>query len=153
MAAIVWPFLVYYVLIFVACYIIVEFGQDLFYGEPTPGHGWKVALGALILASLLTWTRSNYATMFTDDFKWTALQAIAWSGVFVLVFRFHPWHGLGIGLATMLLLTGTATLVVDSMLTPRSTARIDTSAPATTPVRRPAYAPNQARPATAPAPK
>jgi len=152
MAAIVWPFLIYYILIFVACYIMVEFGQDFFYGEPTPGHAWKVALGALILAGLLTWTKSNYATMFTSEFMWTALQGIAWFAVFVLVFRFHPWHGAGIGLAAMLLLTGTATLVVDSMLTPRSTARIDTSRPATVPVRRPAYAPPP-KAVPAPAPK
>ena len=146
MAAIVWPFLIYYILAFVACYIIVEFGQDFFYGEPTPGHTWKVALGAVILAATLTWTKSNYATMFTDDFKWTALQGIVWFAVFVLVFRFHPWHGLGIGLAAMVLLTGTATMVADSLLTRPAAARIDTSRPTAAPPRRPSYAPNQKAP-------
>ncbi len=153
MAALIWPFLIYYLLLFVACYIIVEYGQVYLYDEATPGRGAKVALGALILAAMLTWTRSNYATMFTDDFLWTALQAIVWFAVFVLVFRFHPWHGGGLGLAAMLLITGTATIAVDSMLAPKSTQRIDTRA-VIKPIRRPAYAaPQPGKAAAAPAPK
>ena len=153
MAALIFPFLIYYLLLFVACYILVEYGQNYFYDEVTPGAGLKVAGGTLILAALLTWTRSNYATMFTDDFMWTALQAIVWFGVFVLVFRFQPWHGGGLALAAMLLLAGTATIAVDSMLRPRPAERaIDR--PVNKPVRRPAYGSGvPVNPAGAPAPK
>jgi len=138
MAALIFPFLIYYLLMFVACYILMEYGQNYFYDEVTPGAGLKVAAGSLILAAMLTWTRSNYATMFTDEIMWTALQAIVWFAVFVLVFRFQPWHGGGLGLAAMLLLAGTSTIVVDSMLRPRS-AQQAVDRPVNKPIRRPAY--------------
>jgi len=97
---------------------------------------------------MLTWTRSNYATMFTDDIMWTVLQAIVWFGVFVLIFRFQPWHGGGLAIAAMLLLAGTATLVVDSMLRPR-TAPQAIDRPVNKPIRRPTYgAPQPVGPAT-----
>jgi hypothetical protein len=41
--------------------------------------------------------------------------------VFTLIFQFHPWHALGLGIVTMLLVTGLATMGVDSLLS--STAR------------------------------
>lgn len=130
------PFLVYYLILFVACYIIVEYGQYFLYDEATPAFGLKVALGTVILAGLLTYTRTNFLTMFTDDILWTVLQAIVWFGVFVLIFRFHPWHGGGIGLAAMLILTTLATIAVDSMFAPKTAQRIDPSV-STKPVRRP----------------
>ncbi len=152
MFSLIVPFAIYYLFLFVISYVIVEYGQNYLYDEVTPGAGLKVALGALILAVTLTWTRSNFATMFTDHFIWTVLQAIVWFAVFVLVFRFQPWHGGGLALATMLIAAGTCTLVVDSMLTPRSTQRINTSKPANKPVRRPAYGNAAPDPKAAPEP-
>ncbi len=140
MVALVVPFLIYELILFVACYIIVEYGQKYLYDEAPPSQGLRVALGSLILAALLTKTRSNFATMFTDDIAWTVLQAIVWSGVFILVFRFQPWHGLGFGVATMLVLVGLSTIAVDSLtVRTRSGDRIDTSVPVRPPPRRPSY--------------
>ena len=145
------PFGLYYLILFVVCYLVVSQGQDALYDEPTPGFEWKVAFGSLILAGLLTWTRSSFATMFTDDLGKTVLQAIVWFAVFVVIYRFHPWHGAGIGLATMLIVTGLATMAVESMLAPRSVERFESKAVAK-PIRRPAYAAPQPRQNTAPAP-
>lgn len=113
--AILWPFLVYWLVLFVSCYIVVEYGQNYLYDETTPGVGWKVALGSALLAGLMTWTRTSYDTMFTAEFAWTALQAIAWFAVFTLIFRFQPLHGFAIGIVTMLLISGMATLGVTSL--------------------------------------
>jgi hypothetical protein len=62
-------------------------------------------------------TPASYDSMFTSSFVWTVLQGLVWFGVFTLIFQFHPWHALGIGLVTMLLVTGIATMGVDSLLT------------------------------------
>ena len=123
----VWPFLIYYLLMFVISYIVVDYGQYYFYDEVTPGAALKVALGALILAGILTATRSNFATMFTSDIASTVVLAMAWSVVFILIYRFQPWHGFGLAMATLLIFAGMSTLVVDSMLSPKSTQRIDTT--------------------------
>jgi hypothetical protein len=135
-----WPFLIYYVIVFTVSYIVVEYGQSYLYDEVPPGVASKVALGTLILASILTWTRSGFATMFTSDITWTVLLAIAWVGVFILIYRFQPWHGLGLGVATVLLFAGLSSLVVDSMLSPKPAGRIDTTIE-NKPIRRPSYAP------------
>ena len=60
---------------------------------------------------------ASYESMFTTNIIWTVLQGIVWFGVFTLIFQFHPWHALGLGLATMLLVTGLATMGVESLLT------------------------------------
>ena len=60
--------------------------------------------------------------MFTTNIIWTVLQAIVWFGVFTLIFQFHPWHALGLGIATMLLVQGLATMGVNSILTPTPAA-------------------------------
>ena len=138
-----------YLILFAACYVVVEFGQNYFYDEATPGVAVKVALGALLLAAMLSWTRSDFATMFTSDLHKTALQAILWSGVFILIFRFHPWHGFGIGLATMVLLTGISTTAADSMLRRKTEARIDVNV-SNKPIRRPSYGGPTVAPAPAP---
>ena len=141
-------FAVYFFVLFVACFVVVNQGQDALYDEPTPGMGWKVTFGTLILAVMLTWTHSSFATMFTDDFGKTALQGILWFLVFLFVFRFHPWHALGIGLATMLIVTGLATMAVESMLNRRPSNRYETKAIAE-PIRRPSFsAPRVAPPGT-----
>jgi hypothetical protein len=121
MATFIWPLLIYWLVLFVACYVVVEVGQDQLYDEVTPHSGLKVTGGSLIIAVLLTALRAkdhaaSFQNMFTTDFQWTVLQAIVWVGVFILIFQFHPWHGLGIGLATMLLVSGLATMGVESVL-------------------------------------
>lgn len=133
----VWPFLIYFVILFTICYIVTEYGQNYLYDEVTPGVAAKVALGALLLAAILTYTRTNFATMFTSDIGKTVGLAIAWSGIFILIFRFHPWHGFGLAMATLLIFAGMSTLVVDSMLSPRPPGRMDTDNQPKT-IRRPA---------------
>jgi hypothetical protein len=124
MTTFLWPLLIYWLVLFVACFVVVEFGHDQLYDEVTPYAGWKVAGGSLLLALLLTALRANdkpasFESMFTTNIIWTLLQGIVWAGVFILVFQFHPWHGLGLGLATMLLVTGLATMGVESLLAKR----------------------------------
>lgn len=155
MATFIWPLLIYWLVMFVACFIVVEVGHDQLYDEVTPHAGLKVAGGSLLIAILLTVYRAkgvpaSFETMFTTNLIWTLLQAIVWAGVFVLIFQFHPWHGLGIGLATMLLVTGLATMGVDSLMkpSPRTTPR---AAVPNQPVRHTVSPSGTAPPAPAPA--
>src|SRR5215212_1550443 len=133
MGAIVWPFLIYWLALFVACYTIVEVAQDQLYDEVTPMAWLKVGLGSLLLAALLTWLRTSYDTMFTSDLPWTVLQAIAWFVVFTLVFQFHPQHAAVIGIGAMLLIPGLASMGVESITKP-------------TPKMTPARSYNQSKP-------
>ena len=114
-------FVVYYVIFFVAGLTAIEVGHDQFYDEVTPHSALKAAAGSAILAALATWLRPSIETMFTNDITWTLLQAIAWVLVFLFIYEFHPWHALGVGLVTMVLVTGLASLGVDSMTRPKST--------------------------------
>jgi glucan phosphoethanolaminetransferase (alkaline phosphatase superfamily) len=107
-------FAIYWIVLFATCYIVVEYGQSYLYDEATPAVGLKVLLGSGLLAMMLTWTRSEFYTMFTSELRWTVLLAIVAFGVFVLIFRFQPWHALPIGLITVLLISGTATMAVNS---------------------------------------
>jgi hypothetical protein len=148
MAALIWPLLIYWLVMFVACYVVVEIGHDQLYDavyhnnptrraekpaapsggddepqeeEPTPPAAWRIALGSLLIAILLTTLRAkglaaSFESMFTSNIAWTVLQGLVWFGVFLLLFQFHPWHALGVGLATMLLVTGLATMGVESLL-------------------------------------
>jgi hypothetical protein len=121
--AFIGAFLVYWLVIFVACYVVVEFGQDQLYDEVTPRVGLKVTGGSLLLALMLATfhargSAASFDSMFTTNIVWTVLQAIVWFGVFALVFQFHPWHALGLGLMTMLLVQGLATMGVNSILSP-----------------------------------
>ncbi|MHC5537509.1 hypothetical protein ACYOEI_04665 [Singulisphaera rosea] len=137
MGAIVWPFLIYWLVLFVACFSIVEFGQDQLYDEVTPHPGLKVGLGSLILAAVLTWIRSSFDTMFTSDLPWTVLQAIVWFGVFTLILQFHPTHAFAIGVVAMLLIPGLATMGVHSLMTPRGAATPTRYTTPTKPIRKP----------------
>jgi hypothetical protein len=119
MGAILWPFLIYWVAMFVACSTVLEVGQYQLYDEVTPRSGLKVTAGSFVLAALLTWLRPSFDTMFTSDIAWTLLQAIVWSGVFILVFQFQPPHGALLGTLTMLVVSGLATMGVQSLTTPR----------------------------------
>jgi len=115
--------LIYWLVIFVGCYVVIELGQDQLYDEVTPYVGLKVTGGSLLLALMLTGfyykgIAASFDSMFTNNILATVFQALVWVGVFVLIFRFHPWHGLGLALATMLLVQGLATMGVNSILTP-----------------------------------
>jgi hypothetical protein len=160
MATLIWPLLIYWLVFFVACFVVVEVGHDQLYDEVTPHAGLKVAGGSLLIAILLTTLRAkglpaSYETMFTTNIIWTLLQAIVWAGVFILIFQFHPWHGLGLGLATMMLVTGLATMGVESLLAkPAATTQATRSTISNQPVRQsvspiapaaPAQAPVQAK--------
>jgi len=121
MSTFIWPLLIYWLVIFVACFVVVEVGHDQLYDQVTPRAGLKVATGSLLIALLLTWIKVrgepvSYESMFTTNFAWTVLQGIVWFGVFTLIFQFHPWHALGIGLITMVMVSGLATMGVESVL-------------------------------------
>ncbi len=113
------PFLVYWLVVFVVSYMLVEYGQGFLYDEATPHVGLKVGLGSLLLAALMAWSRPSFETMFTDDIAWTVLQVIAWFAVFTLLYQFQPLHAFSISSVTMLLVAGIASLGVDSMTRPR----------------------------------
>jgi hypothetical protein len=112
------PFFVYWLAFFVVCYITTEMFADQLYDEVPKFIGFRVAAGSLILALLAAWLHPSFETLFTANLAWTALQAIAWVAVYILLFQFHPWHGLAIGLITMLLIPGVATMGVDNLMTP-----------------------------------
>jgi hypothetical protein len=121
MTTIVWPLLIYWLVLFVVCFVLVEIGHDQLYDEVTKHAGWKVLGGSCILAALLTGLRyfgfpASFESMFTTNIGWTLLQGVVWFLVFMFVFQFHPWHALGLGVATMLLVSGLATMGVESVL-------------------------------------
>lgn len=144
-------FVVYFLILFVVSYIVVEYGQNYFYDEVTAGAPAKVAIGALLLALMMTWTKSNLATMFTEQIQWTVLLAILWTGVFILIYQFQPWHGFGLAMATLLIFAGMSTIVVDSLFSPKPAGRMDITIE-NKPIRRPAYG-NQPPPKPAVEPK
>jgi hypothetical protein len=129
MVTLIWPLLIYWLVLFVAIFVVVEIAQDQLYDEVTPYAGLKIAGGSLVISALLTWLRASGApasfdSMFTTNIVWTVLQGIVWFGVFTLILQFHPWHALGLGLATMLLVTGLATMGVESLLAKAAPTRV-----------------------------
>jgi hypothetical protein len=121
MMSLVWPFLIYWLVNFVACFVVVEIAQDQLYDEVTPRVGLKVTCGSAVIAMVLTALRhygvpASFESMFTANIAWTLLQGVVWFGVFTLILQFHPWHALGIGTATMLMVSGLATMGVESIL-------------------------------------
>jgi hypothetical protein len=146
-------FLIYAVILFVVSYIVVEYGQNYLYSEITQGAPLKVGVGAVILAAMLTWLKPGFATMFTSDIRWTVLLAIVWSGVFILVYRFQPWHGFGLAIATLLIFAGLSTLVVDSLTAARPAGRIDDVDKPVQKIRRPTGNSMISTPAETPASK
>jgi hypothetical protein len=152
------PFLVSWLLIYVASYLVTEFVQNYLYDEATKGLAWRVAIGSALLAAIQTWARPSFVTMFTDSLGSTFFQALAWAVVFIFLYRFQPLHGAVTGVALMLAIAGTATLAVDSLLSsgrPRAEVR-RTAAPVRraagtvpTPVAPGAPAGKAAAPATA----
>ncbi len=112
------PFLFYWLILFVTCFSVVEFGQNYLYDESTRGVGWKVAIGSAILSLLLTYTRPRYDVMFTSEIGWTVLLAVLSFAIFTLLFQFQPHHGAAIGILSMLLVSGIATMGVTSLIDP-----------------------------------
>ena len=53
MMSLVWPFLIYWLVMFVACFVVVEIGQDQLYDEVTPRVGLKVAGGSALIAMVI----------------------------------------------------------------------------------------------------
>jgi hypothetical protein len=144
-------FLIYWLVVFVGCYVVVEVGQDQLYDEVTPRVGLKVTGGSVILAAMLTvfhvrGSSASFETMFTTNILWTVFQAIVWIGVFTLILQFHPWHAFGLGIATMLLVQGLATMGVNSMLSPTPATVNQPAGAVNKPVRQSLAPP----PATAP---
>jgi hypothetical protein len=107
-------FLFYWLILFVACFAVVEYGQTYFYDEATPGSGWRVTLGSALLAVYLTWFRPEYHTMFTLYLGYSVILAIAGFAIFTLIYRFNPWHALPLGVVTVLLFSGMATMGIES---------------------------------------
>jgi hypothetical protein len=121
MTTIVWPLLIYWLVLFVVSFVLVEIGHDQLYDEVAKHAGLRVAGGSFVLAALLTGLRASgcaasFDSMFTTNIGWTLLQGVVWFLVFMFIFQFHPWHALGLGVAAMLLVSGLATMGVDSVL-------------------------------------
>ena len=142
MMTIVWPLLIYWLVLFVVCFMLVEIGHDQLYDAAPKYAGWKVFAGSLSLAGLLTALRAygvpaSFESMFTTNIGWTVLQGVVWFLVFMFVFQFHPWHALGLGVITMVLISGLATMGVDSVLAKRKDVSNATQAKVLTePVRQ-----------------
>lgn len=132
----VWPLLIYWLVLFVVCFVLVEIGHDQLYDQVTPRAGWKVMGGSLVLAALLTALRAygfpaSFQSMFTTNIGWTLLQGVVWFLVFMFIFQFHPWHALGLGVVTMILVSGLATMGVDSVLATKREVSAVTRPPVT----------------------
>ncbi|MDR3634205.1 MAG: hypothetical protein P4L84_10385 [Isosphaeraceae bacterium] len=150
MLAFVWPLLIYWLVLFVVCYTVTEVAQDQLYDEVTPRVGLKVGLASFILALLLAKLHPSFDTMFTTNIAWTVLQGIVWFGVFTLILQFHPWHALAIGLLTMLIVPGVATLGVDSILKPTPRVASTSSLEPRKPVRQSLVGPGATKGGAAP---
>jgi hypothetical protein len=134
---VIWPLLISWLVLFVACYIVTEYAQNYLYDETTSYVGPKVAGATFIFAAMLVWTRTSFDTMVTSEIGKTVLQAIVWFGVFTLILRFQPLHAFSIGVLSMLLLAGLATLAHESLLQPASRGTPRQIVP-NKPVRQPA---------------
>jgi hypothetical protein len=130
------PFLIYWLLLFVACFIVVEVAQDQLYDEVTPHAGLKITGGTAILALLMAWLPPSYESMFTSSVASTLFHAIVWFAVFTLIFQFHPPHALGLSLITFALVSGLATMGVDSIMKPAPRPAPPASARPSQPVRQ-----------------
>lgn len=109
-----WTFLIYFVIFYVALYVISEFAQNYFYDELTPKAWLKVATAAAVLAGLLTWRDPVLVDMFTSRIGETALLAIVGFVLFALALRFHPQHAAMIGPVAVVFLAAVTALAVES---------------------------------------
>jgi hypothetical protein len=118
LGSLVLQFFVNWLFLFIALYIVAEYGQYYLYEGSLPYNALRALGGSLLLAALLTWTRTSFDTMLTSGLGLTVIQGIAWFLVFTFVLQFHPLHGAVLGVATMLLIPGLATMAVDSLRRP-----------------------------------
>ncbi|HWE35768.1 MAG TPA: hypothetical protein VG406_04285 [Isosphaeraceae bacterium] len=155
-SAMIVPFLIYWLALFVTTYITVEYGQNWLYAEPTRHFPIKVAVGTFALAALLTVLPLEYATMFTTSKHWLLLQAVIWFVVFTLLFEFHPPHAFVISVVMILTIPGLASMAVGSLRESRRPATIATPTVAplgprpsggAAPTTKTITPPDQARPA------
>lgn len=129
------PLLIYWLVLFVTCFITVDFSQKYLYDEATPALGLKVLLGTGIFAAMLTFARTRFDTMLTSEIGLTVLQAIAWFVVFTFIFRFQPLHGFAIGVVAFVILAGLSSLAVDSFTGTSPTGALTNRQPSR-PIRR-----------------
>lgn len=135
MGMLIGTFLIYWLVAFVGCFVIVEIAQDQLYDQLTPRAGLKVTLAAAVLAVLMSYYHPSFESMFTTNILYTIFQGVVWSLVFMFILQFHPWHALGLGLATMLLVSGLATMGVDAMLQPKPQVALRPAGAVNKPVR------------------
>ena len=132
-------FLIYWLVLFVACYIVVEYGQTYYYDEKTSGAALRVAGGTLILAVL--WARRSalqlgsatrvetwFDRIFTTEAAWLLLVSIVAFVIFTLLLQFHPRHAVFLGPATVLIVGYMASLAADNLAQP-TTARAQVRLP------------------------
>ena len=55
MTTIVWPLLIYWLVLFVVCFVLVEIGHDQLYDEVAKHAGLRVAGGSFVLAASADW--------------------------------------------------------------------------------------------------
>ncbi|MEW4568120.1 hypothetical protein AB1L88_09655 [Tautonia sp. JC769] len=110
-----WMFLIYWLLLFVASFIVTEYGQRYFYDEVTPLAGLKVGASSLAMAAFLTWWDPSSVDMVTTDVAYTAMLAIAGFVLFCLVLQFHASHALLLGPVAVVLVAFTAAMAMDSL--------------------------------------
>jgi hypothetical protein len=89
--------------------------------------------------------------MFTTNILNTVFQCVVWFLVFMLILQFHPWHALGLGVATMIMVSGLATMGVDAMLNPKPQVASRPAAAVNKPVRS-SLTPPKPTPAKVPTP-
>jgi peptidoglycan/LPS O-acetylase OafA/YrhL len=112
-----WTFLIYWLLLFVACYIVTEVGQNHFYDEVTPFAWLKVGGSTLLLASALAWWDPSSVDLFTNEIWLLAMVAVAGFVLFVVAMQFHASHAIMLGPAVVVLVSITAAMAVDSLKT------------------------------------
>jgi hypothetical protein len=112
------PLFLYWLFLFVALYIVAEYGQYYIFESALPYNAPRALVGSFLLALVLLWTRTSFDTMLTSGIGMTVIQGIAWFLVFTFILQFHPLHGAVLGVITMLLIPGVATMAVDSLRRP-----------------------------------
>lgn len=117
-SALIVPFLMYWLFLFIALYMVAEYGQYYIFESALPYNAPRALAGGFILALILLWTRTSFDTMLTSGIGTTVIQGIAWFLVFTFVLQFPPVYGAALGVATMLLIPGLATMAVDSLSRP-----------------------------------
>ncbi|RUL85557.1 hypothetical protein [Tautonia sociabilis] len=110
-----WMFLVYWLLMFVALYIISEVGQNYFYDEVTPLVGLKVGGSSLVLAAALTWMDPTIADLLTSEIWFLAMLAVAGFVLLCVVIRFHAPHALMLGPVTVVLVALMSAMAISSL--------------------------------------